>query len=111
MEPTRRIVERLVAGKIEDASVLGPNLDWQTSFEEIAHARGMEGSLHFEVSSTGPDHMRVFTAVASMGGRVWGRGTGTSKKTSRQAAAEAAYRVISAEPDGRGEAVRDAPLP
>lgn len=111
MEPTRRIVERLVAGKIEDASVLGPNLDWQTSFEEIAHARGMEGSLHFEVSSTGPDHMRVFTAVASMGGRVWGRGTGTSKKTSRQAAAEAAYRVISAERDERGEAVRDAPLP
>ena len=107
----RAIVERLVAGKIEDASVLGPNLDWQTSFEEIAHARGMEGSLHFEVSSTGPDHMRVFTAVASMGGRVWGRGTGTSKKTSRQAAAEAAYRVISAEPDERGEAVRDAPLP
>ncbi|MDO4887273.1 MAG: ribonuclease III [Actinomycetaceae bacterium] len=97
MEPTRRVVERLIADKLRDASILGPNLDWQTSFEEIAHARGMEGSLQFEVTSTGPDHQRVYTAVASMGGRVWGSGKGTSKKGSRQAAAEASYRIIVAE--------------
>ena len=44
LEVTRKIVERLVAPKIDDASLLGPNLDWQTSFEEVAHGRGRAGS-------------------------------------------------------------------
>ena len=97
LEVTRKIVERLVAPKIDDASLLGPNLDWQTSFEEVAHGRGMAGSLQFEVTSEGPDHQRVYTAVASMGGRLWGEGKGTSKKTARQAAAQVAYRKITSE--------------
>lgn len=94
MDVTRPIVERLIAPRIKDASLLGPNLDWQTSFEEVAHDMGMEGSLQFEVDSTGPDHDRVFTAVASMGGRVWGSGSGSTKKKARQAASEASYRLI-----------------
>ena len=97
LDVARKTVERLVAAKIEDASLLGPNLDWQTSFEEVAHERGMTGSLQFELTSEGPDHRRVYTAVASMGGRVWGEGTGSSKKTARQAAAQVAYRAITAE--------------
>ena len=97
LDVARKTVERLVAAKIEDASLLGPNLDWQTSFEEVAHERGMTGSLQFELTSEGPDHRRVYTAVASMGGRVWGEGTGSSKKTARQDAAQVAYRAITAE--------------
>ena len=57
----------------------------------------MIGSLQFELTSEGPDHRRVYTAVASMGGRVWGKGTGSSKKAARQAAAQVAYRAITAE--------------
>ena len=96
MGVTRAIVEGLIDPRIEDASALGPNLDWQTSFEEIAHSQGMEGSLQFVVTSSGPDHNRTFAAVASMGGREWGSGTGTTKKKARQAASEASYRLITA---------------
>ncbi|MDK8319571.1 ribonuclease III [Actinobaculum massiliense] len=94
METTRGIVEKLLEGKVEEASALPPNLDWQTSFEEVAHAQGLEGTMSFEISSTGPDHARVFTAVAFMGGKRWGTGEGTSQKAARHAAAEASYRLI-----------------
>ena len=97
MEPTREVVDRLVSPKVADASVLGPNLDWQTSFEELAHARGMEGIMTFDMESSGPDHARLFTATGSMGGRVWGTGSGTSQKKARQKASEASFRMISAE--------------
>ncbi|WP_459583208.1 double-stranded RNA binding motif domain-containing protein, partial [Aerococcus mictus] len=42
----------------------------------------------------GPDHARVFTAVASMVGREWGSGEGSSQKNARHAAAEASYRIL-----------------
>ncbi|MCI1674943.1 MAG: ribonuclease III [Ancrocorticia sp.] len=96
MEPTRQVVDRLVTPKIRDASVLGPNLDWQTSFEELAHARGMEGIMTFEMESSGPDHARVFTATGFMGGQKWGSGQGSSQKKARQKAAEASFRMITA---------------
>ena len=109
MEPTRVIVERLVEQKIKDASLLGPNLDWQTSFEEVAHGRGMEGTMIFDITSEGPDHARVFTAVAKMGGRTWGNGTGSNQKNARHAAAEASYRILVQDiPEQRG--VQGAPV-
>ncbi|VDG76274.1 ribonuclease III [Actinobaculum suis] len=97
MEVTRQIVEGLLSEKVEEASHLPPNLDWQTSFEEVAHTIGYEGTMEFEITSTGPDHARVFTAVASMDGRTWGTGSGTSQKNARHAAAEASYGMITRE--------------
>ena len=94
METTRDCVSKLVARKLEEASVLSPNLDWQTSFEEIAHRHGMEGTLQFEMTSEGPDHARVFTAVAHMAGRQWGSGTGSSQKNARRKASEASYWLL-----------------
>lgn len=97
LDATRRVVERLVEQKIADASVLGPDLDWQTSFEELAHTQGMDGTLQFDITHTGPDHARVFTAVAHMAGRQWGSGEGTSQKNARRQAAEASYRMLARE--------------
>lgn len=94
METTRTLVTRLVERKLEEASVLGPNLDWQTSFEEVAHRHGMEGTLQFEITGEGPDHARVFTAVAHMAGRTWGSGTGSSQKNARRKASEASYWML-----------------
>lgn len=101
METTCTLVSTLVARKLEEASVLGPNLDWQTSFEEIAHRHGMEGTLQFEMTSEGPDHARVFTAVAHMAGRQWGSGTGSSQKNARRKASEASYWLLVEEVENR----------
>ena len=45
------------------------------------------------VREEGPDHAKVFTARALVGGSVWGEGTGSSKQLAEQAAAEAALRA------------------
>ena len=97
MNTTRALVSKLVERKLKEASVLGPNLDWQTSFEEMAHRHGMEGTLQFEITGEGPDHARIFTAQAYMAGRQWGSGTGTSQKNARRKASEASYWLLAQE--------------
>lgn len=99
MDVTHSLVSKLVERKLTEASVLGPNLDWQTSFEELAHRQGMEGTLQFDITSEGPDHARVFTAVATMAGRQWGSGSGSSQKNARRKASEASYWLLREEVD------------
>jgi ribonuclease-3 len=48
------------------------------------------------MSSSGPDHAKVFTARAVVAGRIFAACTGRSKKQAEQAAAESAWRVITA---------------
>ena len=47
-----------------------------------------------DVSDTGPDHDKRFTAVVAVGGRVLGRGEGRSKRMAEQAAAADATRAL-----------------
>ncbi|MDD7384935.1 MAG: ribonuclease III [Actinomycetaceae bacterium] len=94
LETTRTLVQDLVAPRLRQARALGPNLDWQTSFEEEAHARGWEGTLQFDISRQGADHEAIYTAHAHMDGREWGTGSGTSQKKARHKAAERSYMML-----------------
>ncbi|MBE6481359.1 MAG: ribonuclease III [Actinomyces ruminicola] len=93
LEPVRVVVERLVSRFLDDASMRGASLDWKTSLQELTAIHGLSNP-DYEVTSTGPDHRRVFTARALVDGRVCGEGTGTSKKIAEHAAAESAYATI-----------------
>jgi ribonuclease III len=46
------------------------------------------------VDGSGPDHARTFTAVLSVGGTAYGKGSGHSKKEAEQEAAADAWRVL-----------------
>jgi ribonuclease-3 len=96
LEPTRRLVERLLAPTLERAATAGAGLDWKTSLQEAAARRGL-GAPVYEVVGNGPDHARVFTARVVLAGSVRGEGVGASKKVAEQTAAEAAYDVLLAE--------------
>ncbi len=50
----------------------------------------------YEISSEGPDHAKMFTARAIIAGRLFAACTGRSKKEAEQAAAETAWRAITA---------------
>ncbi|MBP3222604.1 MAG: ribonuclease III, partial [Actinomycetaceae bacterium] len=76
IDVARKIVEKWTQKRLDDASVLGPNLDWQTSFEKKIHTFGVEGLLEFEFTSEGPDHERIFYATAFLGETLWGKGKG-----------------------------------
>jgi ribonuclease-3 len=68
--------------------------DYKTRLQERLAQAGEQP--RYAVSESGPEHAKVFTADVSAGGRTLGSGTGTSKKRSEQAAAEAAFAHLEA---------------
>ncbi|MCE7079931.1 ribonuclease III [Streptomyces sp. ST2-7A] len=93
------LVHRLFDPLIERSAGLGAGLDWKTSLQELSAARGL-GVPEYEITETGPDHEKTFTAAARVAGTAYGTGTGRSKKEAEQQAAETAWRAIRAAADG-----------
>ena len=95
MEGASRLVHHLLDPLLAASATLGAGLDWKTSLQEI-------GSLHdvgvpeYRTSEEGPDHAKSFTAEAVLGGVVYGRGAGRTKKDAEQQAAQEAWLAIDA---------------
>ncbi len=88
-----RVVHLLFDPLIEAASALGAGLDWKTSLQELSAEHGL-GVPEYVIESTGPDHMKSFTAQVRVGDQLYGSGLGRSKKEAEQQAAETAYGEI-----------------
>ncbi|MCU0274608.1 MAG: ribonuclease III [Acidimicrobiales bacterium] len=98
IEAARSVILPLVAGRL-DSAVAGPGeADHKTRLQE-ASARRFGQVPRYEVSGTGPDHDRRFTAVVRIGGVERGQGMGKSKKEAEQAAAREAFRSLRGEPE------------
>lgn len=93
LEVAAALVHRLFDPLIEQAATLGAGLDWKTSLQELTAAVSM-GVPEYAVSEAGPDHQKMFTAVAVVSGSSYGEGTGRSKKEAEQEAAAAAWRRL-----------------
>ena len=78
---------------VDKAAALGPGLDWKTSLQEVCAAEGL-GVPSYEVSQSGPDHLRRYVASVIVDGDKRGTGEGTSKRLAETRAAEVAYRRI-----------------
>ena len=93
METAAGLVHRLFDPLIADAAGLGAGLDWKTSLQELTAASGL-GAPEYAVTQAGPDHAKVFTAIAMVAGQGHGTGSGRSKKEAEQQAAEEAWRRL-----------------
>ena len=80
LEETRTVVTRLVSRFLDSARTRGAGLDWKTSLQELTAAHQL-GNPGYEVTGTGPDHRRVFTASAIVDGEVMGQGTGARRRS------------------------------
>jgi len=97
-------VHRLFDDLIDDAARRGAGLDWKTSLQELTAAQIL-GVPYYEIDESGPDHEKTFTAHVRVGGEVYGRGTGRSKKEAEQQAAEEAWnRIRESAEEALGEA-------
>ncbi len=96
------MVHRLFDPLLLGAPLLGAGLDWKTSLQELTASAEL-GVPEYLISETGPDHLKVFTATAVVGGRELGGGEGRTKKEAEQKAAELAYRTLKAESDAAAE--------
>ena len=95
IEQASEFVHRLVDPLLVASANLGAGLDWKTSLQEFTAANGL-GVPSYEIEDDGPDHAKVFTATAVIGGEHVGRGSGRSKKAAEQEAAEQAYLDLTA---------------
>ncbi|ORB32501.1 ribonuclease III [Mycolicibacterium parafortuitum] len=95
----REVILRLFADLLDTAPTLGAGLDWKSSLQELTASLGL-GAPSYQVTSTGPDHDKEFTAVVVVGEKVYGTGVGRTKKEGELKAASAAWNALkSAHPD------------
>ncbi len=87
------LVERLFAERLIEVAASHAALDFKTSLQELAAAR-FEVLPRYEVTDTGPDHAKTFTATVAIDGTIAGRGEGRSKKEAEQRAAREAHRLF-----------------
>ncbi|MDN3496567.1 ribonuclease III [Planococcus sp. APC 4015] len=88
------LVLRLIDPLLDDPDRYGAATDPKTALQELAAHTGVAPPV-YEISSTGPDHDRRFTATVRIGDVVQ-HGSGTSKKHAEVAAALTAWREITA---------------
>ncbi|MET4431209.1 ribonuclease III [Mycolicibacterium sp. 624] len=93
---SRDVVLRLFSELLDTAPSLGAALEWKSSLQELAVARGL-GMPKYVVTSDGPDHDRVFTASVLVNGQEYGSGVGTSKKEAEVKAAAQAWTALDSE--------------
>jgi ribonuclease-3 len=97
---SRRYVLDLLRPLLASDEVLEAGYDFKTRLQEIAAESGTEPV--YEITGTGPEHAKTYTATASIRGIVSATGEGASKKDAELAAAQHAVRSIL---DARGESV------
>lgn len=75
------------------ATAQGDGADHKSRLQELA-AHLFSLPPRYEVESTGPDHARRFSVIATIDGIAYGHGEGRSKKQAEQAAARAAVTAL-----------------
>jgi len=104
LDAARAVILPLLEDRLAGAVADPGEADHKTRLQE-ASARRYGQVPRYEVSGTGPDHERLFTAIVRISGQERGRGEGRSKKEAEQAAAQEAFRSIRDEsgpgPDSR----------
>lgn len=93
---TSVVVNQLIRDTLESAMAKGAGLDGKTALQELVASLG-KGTLEYQVSETGPDHDKSFTAVAVVGGIDIAEGSGKSKREAEQSAARAAFEILRTE--------------
>jgi ribonuclease-3 len=106
IDVARATVHRLVDRMLESSAALGAGLDWKTSLQELTATTGL-GVPEYQVSEEGPDHAKIFHAVAVVQGEPCGNGTGRSKKEAEQQAAATAFAALSGDHVGSDATVLD----
>ena len=87
------VIHRLFDPLMAESAGRGAALDWKTSLQELTAAQSL-GVPEYRIAEEGPDHLKVFTATAVVGGRELGTGDGRTKKEAEQKAAELAWRFL-----------------
>ncbi len=90
-EVALQCVQRLFGEKLQNVTPTDP----KTELQEALHAQGSEPPEYLLEVVEGPEHSPTFVSVVKVDGQIVGRGRGTTKKASQQAAAAEALAKVS----------------
>ena len=93
LEIARDTVLRALGGRADRDALLATAVDAKTRLQEITQSRGVGLPVYEIVDQSGPAHEPCFRAVVRVAGDLTGTGSGVSKQSAEQAAAEAALRA------------------
>lgn len=94
-EVTEEIVLRWFRPTISSTNALDLGMDAKTALQELCAARGY-GSPDYEITVSGPDHDKSFTAAVVVAKEKFEIGEGKSKREAEQAAAKLAFDNLNA---------------
>ena len=87
---TENLVKNYVDANLDERLLQG---DSKTILQEMLQEQGQ--NVEYELlSESGPEHEKTFVVEARIGGRAFGRGTGSSKKAAQQAAAYETIKLL-----------------
>ncbi|MDJ0663835.1 MAG: ribonuclease III [Acidimicrobiia bacterium] len=92
-DPAEELVLELLTPLIAERAAAPGSKDFKTRLQELLAQRGLQP--RYELTETGPDHAKVFTARLFVDGEMLATGEGTSKKRAEQAAARRANAALS----------------
>ncbi len=102
IEPAAAFIRRFVLTDIEHKKLYH---DSKTALQEIVQAKHDEPLVYEVINESGPDHAKVYTAVAKVGDKILGQGDGSSKKHAEQEAAFNA--LVSLHEEDKADVLKD----
>lgn len=87
------IIAKWIKPAIEAATSQGSALDGKTALQELSALMNLT-SPEYEITESGPDHDKSFTASVILSGETFPIGIGKSKREAEQSAAKIAYEVL-----------------
>lgn len=87
------VISKLIKQAIVDATSQGSTLDGKTALQELAASLNLS-SPEYEISESGPDHDKSFTACVVLGSERFPIGNGKSKREAEQVAAKIAFELL-----------------
>lgn len=93
-EVARDYVFKQFKDEFERVKVTGIPKDYKSKLQEIIQKRPPTQLTYKDLGFEGPDHNRVFEAAALIDGKIYGRGSGKSKKAAEQEAARKALEKL-----------------
>ncbi|MGA7227360.1 MAG: ribonuclease III [Acidimicrobiia bacterium] len=95
LEASRRLVSRLLGGRVDERAKQPGLKDYKTRLQEVLAKEGKRPD--YVTEGSGPDHERTFRASVSTDGVAMGEGSGRSKKEAEQRAAQQALKTLSSD--------------
>src|SRR5262245_4061455 len=102
LEPAREFIRREILVGLHEITRSEEHTNYKSLLQELVQGSRKVHPVYRVQSERGPDHDKQFIVDVSISGKVYGRGTGKSKKEAEQSAAKAALENLADREGGRG---------